>query len=105
MDRDCSEEESEEKETEKMQKKKKPQRSWAGAQPERERTNEESRQQARDWKSARTKRKNCDLFAKYGVKWSAFFELENFDIVRACVGDQMHQLFLGVTTEQSDFFG
>ncbi|KAG1736388.1 uncharacterized protein EDB91DRAFT_1083356 [Suillus paluster] len=61
-----------------------------------QRTCEEHRAAAEEWKNAETKSERNKVFARHGVRWSELLRLPYWDPVRFIVIDGMHNLFLGV---------
>lgn len=56
------------------------------------RTAQTQEEHARDWMTAR---KPSDHFKQHGARWTEFFRLPYFDVIRMCVIDPMHNLLLG----------
>lgn len=70
---------------------------FAGYNP---RTGEEHRRLCIKYRGLRTEKEQEEFFSKFGVRYTAFAELDYFDIVKWTVVDPMHNLFLG-----ADFLG
>lgn len=59
---------------------------------------EDLRRAAELWRDAPSASVRKDLYAQYGVRWSAFWELSYFDPTRSVIIDGMHNLFEGLVS-------
>ncbi|KAJ6585872.1 hypothetical protein B0H19DRAFT_1250627 [Mycena capillaripes] len=72
--------------------------SWKNEFPER--TAEEHRKLAEEYRNLSTEAEKEAFFAVHGVHWTEFARLEYFDIVKWTVVDPMHNLLLGIAKTQ-----